>query len=141
MAIAPKKPRISSNAVTLEAAIALYSNSPERYVINPNYTNIIPAYAVSSVFNSQLGSDKLGDGTEDEEEVLDGNDDGTDDGTDDNNDSEVAAKNTPQLSDIFVISNEVVFDSAGIPTAKVVFKLNNSSGKILKGVNARIQSL
>jgi len=45
----------------------------------------------------------------------------------------------PSLTDVELISNEVVYDSAGKPTVKVVFKVGNSSGKKVKSVNARVQ--
>ncbi len=48
-------------------------------------------------------------------------------------------KNTPLLSDIQVISNEVVYDASGNPTSKIVFKIKNSSGESLKAVNVKVE--
>ena len=45
----------------------------------------------------------------------------------------------PSLADIEVVSNEVVYDSANNPTAKIVFKVKNSSGVELKAVNVRVE--
>lgn len=45
----------------------------------------------------------------------------------------------PSLTDVELVSNEVVYDSAGKPTVRVIFKVGNSSGKIVKAVNARVQ--
>ena len=61
-------------------------------------------------------------------------------GTESDGDEDVfKKKNTPQLSDIQVISNEVVYDSANNPTAKIVFKVKNSSGELLKAVNVKVE--
>jgi len=48
-------------------------------------------------------------------------------------------KNTPLLSDIQVVSNEVVYDASGNPTSKIVFKIKNSSGESLKAVNVKVE--
>ena len=45
----------------------------------------------------------------------------------------------PKLSDIEIVSNEVIFDLAGIPSAKIVFKVKNSSGKMLKAIDMRVE--
>jgi hypothetical protein len=37
------------------------------------------------------------------------------------------------------VSNEVVLDSANIPSARIVFKVKNSSGVELKAVNIRVE--
>jgi hypothetical protein len=41
--------------------------------------------------------------------------------------------------DIELISNEVVYDAANNPTAKVTFKVRNSSGEMVKAVNVLVQ--
>ena len=46
----------------------------------------------------------------------------------------------PQLSDMQLISNSVVYDAAGNPSVTAVFKIKNSSGRELKGINVRVQS-
>ena len=48
-------------------------------------------------------------------------------------------RKTPTLMDIELISNEVVLDAANIPTAKVTFRIRNSSGEVVKAVNALVQ--
>jgi hypothetical protein len=37
------------------------------------------------------------------------------------------------------VSNEVVLDAANIPSAKIVFKVKNSSGVELKAINVRVE--
>ena len=44
----------------------------------------------------------------------------------------------PLISDIQLITNEVVLDSSGNPTARLLFRIHNSSGQVLKGVNAKV---
>jgi hypothetical protein len=50
-------------------------------------------------------------------------------------------RRAPTLMDIELISNEVVLDAADIPTAKVVFKVRNSSGGAVKAVNVLVQKI
>ena len=45
----------------------------------------------------------------------------------------------PALSDIEVVSNEAIRGVADIPTAKIVFKVKNSSGVELKAINVRVE--
>ena len=47
----------------------------------------------------------------------------------------------PNSSDISILSNSVVYDASGQPSVTAVFKIKNSSGKTLKGINVRVQSL
>jgi hypothetical protein len=39
-----------------------------------------------------------------------------------------------------LVSNSVVYDAAGNPSVTAVFKIKNSSGRELKGINVRVQS-
>jgi hypothetical protein len=48
-------------------------------------------------------------------------------------------RNAPTLMDIELISNEVVYDAANNPTAKVTFKVRNSSGGPVKAVNVLVE--
>jgi hypothetical protein len=45
----------------------------------------------------------------------------------------------PSLSDIQLFSKNVVYDAAGNPSVELVFKIKNSSGQALKGINARVE--
>jgi len=55
--------------------------------------------------------------------------------------SVVVYPSAPSLSDIQIISNNVVYDATGNPSVEVVFKVKNSSGQNLKGINARLELL
>ena len=54
-----------------------------------------------------------------------------------NIDDETNGNSTPLLSDIKVLSNTVVYDAANNPSVRVVFRVTNSSGKVLKGVDVK----
>jgi hypothetical protein len=45
----------------------------------------------------------------------------------------------PNVSDISIVSNTVVYDAAGNPSVTLVFKVKNSSGETLKGMNAKVE--
>lgn len=104
----------------------------------------LPQFAAAQR-QGKLGSDDIDDDlseeeeTEEEEEGDEGDEGNEGDEGDDREESEERKRNTPQISDIEVISNEVVYDSANNPTAKIVFKIKNSSGVELKAVNVRVE--
>ena len=122
--------RISTTSVTADAPIALYSNSPENTDLGANYKRIIPGNTVGAMY---LASGDIG-----YSEV---------DGTTIVSEEEAAAEGTkpaeipvaPSLSDIQVVSRDVVYDSLGNPSVQIVFKIKNSSGQKLKGINARVE--
>lgn len=118
------KERVSGTGVTRVPPIALYSNSPEASDLADDYVKIIPGNIISAF----MPSEDLGDGGDGE----DGGDNPEDPGT---------GKKAPDLSDIQLISNTVVYDATGKPSVTVVFKVKNSSGKTLKGVNPKVQLL
>jgi len=45
----------------------------------------------------------------------------------------------PSLSDISIVSNTVVYDAAGNPSVTLIFKVKNSSGEVLSGMNAKVE--
>jgi len=114
------KDRVSGTGVTRVPPIALYSNSPEAADLADDYVKIIPGNVISSFMPSENF-----DEPEAPEEPTDPDD--------------PIEKKAPDLSDIFLISNTAVTNSSGVATATLVFKVRNSSGKILKGVNPKIQ--
>jgi len=48
-------------------------------------------------------------------------------------------RKSPTLMDIELISNEVVYDASNNPTAKVTFRIRNSSGESVKAVNVLVE--
>jgi hypothetical protein len=127
-----KKPSASSQPNS--AALVTVAGSELDFYTNSNYLAYeLPQYAAAQRLG-KLGSDDLDDDLRGDPEEETGSDD------DDTGDEGTKQKNTrPSLSDIEIVSNEVVFDSANNPTAKVVFKVKNSSGKELMAVNVRVE--
>ena len=77
---------------------------------------------------------------EEEEESGEGTENGEgNEGSEGSDDPEKPNRGRPSLSDIEVVSNEVVYDAANNPTAKIVFKVKNSSGVELKAINVRVE--
>lgn len=126
--------RVSTTSVTADAPIALYSNSPEITDVNSNYIKVIPGNTVGAMY--------LASGDISYNEV-----DGTTIAVETDATAAASAEASvtvplsaaPSLSDIQVVSREVVYDSAGNPSVQIVFKIKNSSGQKLKGINARVE--
>jgi hypothetical protein len=124
--------RVSTTSVTADAPIALYSNSPENNDLGPNYKKVIPGTMYLS--SGEISSSEI-DGTVVvvEEAAAAAA-------------AAAEAKSTevptaPSLSDIQVVSKDVVYDSSGNPSVQVVFKIKYSSGQKLKAINARVELL
>jgi hypothetical protein len=127
-----KKTPASSQPVT--APLATTEGSLLANTTNTNYLAFISKGAAAlGLIGTQ--SDFSLDGSEEEPEGPANPDDPDED---DSNESGVKNK-APLLSDIQVLSNEVIFDKANNPTVKVVFRITNSSGVSLKGVGVRVQ--
>jgi hypothetical protein len=125
-----KKTPSSSQPVT--APLATIDGSLLANTTNTNYLAFISrGDAALGLIGKQ--SDFSLDGSEEEPENPD-----DPNIEDDSTESEVANK-APLLSDIKVLSNEIIFDKANNPTVKVVFRITNSSGVNLKGVGVRVQ--
>jgi hypothetical protein len=102
-------------------------------VANSNYLAYLKANVAAARLMGQQSNDGLDDPADDP------GDDPADDPGDDPGEDPSEGNDRPSLSDIEIISNEVVFDSAGLPSAKIIFKVKNSSGKILKAIDARVE--
>lgn len=128
--------RVSTTSVTADAPIALYSNSPENTDLGNNYKKVIPGNTVGALYlsSSDIGYNEVDGTTIVVEEVAA---------------ATVAAEtpkvteipSAPSLSDIEVVSKNVVYDAVGNPSVEVVFKIKNSSGQKLKAINARVELL
>lgn len=126
-----KKPSVSSQPNT--AALVTVAGSELDFYTNSNYL----AYELPQFAAALRGGD-VGDGNNGEEDGEEDGESGSSEGENDAKDPK--PKNSrPSLSDIEVVSNEVVYDSANNPTAKIVFKVKNSSGVQLKAVNVRVE--
>jgi hypothetical protein len=127
--------RVSTTSVTADAPIALYSNSPENTDLGNNYKKVIPGNTVGAMY---LSSGDIGYSESDgtlivlEDEAGSANAIG-----DDTKYPEIPG--SPSISDIQIVSNSIVYDASGNPSAQIIFKIKNSSGQKLKGINARVE--
>jgi hypothetical protein len=130
--MATKNPRISRSGVTTSGTFPLYTNSPEVNDFDPALVRYIKGNSLSNVYLAQgdIDSDDV-DSTS--EFIVEIPDDLTD------TPSDVVSVGVPSISDISIVSNDVVYDAAGNPSVTVVFKVKNSSGTTLKGMNARVE--
>jgi hypothetical protein len=130
--MATNNPRISRSGVTTSGTFPLYTNSPEVNDFDPALVRYIRGNSLSSVYLAQgdIDSDDV-DSTS--EFIVEIPDDVTD------TPSDVVSVGVPSISDISIVSNNVIYDAAGNPSVTVVFKVKNSSGTTLKGMNARVE--
>ena len=121
------KSKSSSSSQPVAAPLLTVEGSILANTTNSNYLAFISAAAAAARVRDQQAKEDLGEGDEDDD----------DDDDDDDDKDDVENFSVPQISDIEVVSNEVEISAAGIPTAKVIFKIRNSSGSQLKAVEAR----
>jgi len=128
--------RVSTTSVTADAPIALYSNSPENNDLGPNYKKVIPGNTIGAMYLSSgdISYNEVDGTTVVVEEAA-----AAAAAADETKPTEVSA--APSLSDIQVVSKDVVYDASGNPSVQVVFKIKNSSGRKLKAINARVELL
>ena len=130
-----KKPSVSSQPNT--AALVTVAGSELDFYTNKNYLAFESAQYAAAQRQGKLGSDNVDDDLSEGEEEEEEEDIG--DGEESESGEEGESKGRPSLSDIEVISNEVVLDAANIPSAKIVFKVKNSSGVELKTIQVRVE--
>jgi hypothetical protein len=130
--MATKNPRISRSGVTTSGTFPLYTNSPEVNDFDPALVRYIKGNSLSNVYLAQgdIDSDDVDSTSEFIAEIPD-------DLTE--TPSDVVSVGVPSISDISIVSNDVIYDAAGNPSVTVVFKVKNSSGTTLKGMNARVE--
>ena len=136
--MATKNPRISKSGVTTTGRFPLYSNSPEINDADPSLVRIVRGNSLSALYLS-IGSDLLSEDVDVlDGELVQGDGNAVSDG-DKSTDGEVFRRGVPNVSDISIVSNTVVYDAAGNPSVTLVFKVKNSSGETLKGMNAKVE--
>lgn len=129
-------PRISNTAVGVTSPIVVYEDSKEANDVASGFLKVYPAKVVSVVGQT---SDSLYVSSIDPEDL--GN---ADDAAAAEAEAAKAAKvikKAPTLMDIQLISNKIVYDASGNPTASITFKVRNSSGENVQAVNARVKVL
>jgi hypothetical protein len=130
-----KKPSVSGQPNT--AALVTVEGSELDFYTNKNYLAYQLAQYAAAQRDGKFANDKIGDdvpGDEEEEETGEGEEAGEGE-----EGAEGEGKGRPSLSDIEIVSNEVVLGVGDIPSAKIVFKVKNSSGVELKAVNVRVE--
>ncbi|MFZ4101960.1 MAG: hypothetical protein ACOYKR_08390 [Sphingobacterium thalpophilum] len=128
-----KNSKKSSSSAPVTAPIVTVAGSELDVVANSNYLAYLKANVAAARLMGQQANDGLDDPNDD---PVNDPDDDPDDGT---GDDPSEGNDRPSLSDIEIVSNEVVFDSAGIPSAKIIFKVKNSSGKVLTAIHSRVE--
>jgi hypothetical protein len=131
--MATNNPRISKSGVTTTGRFPLYSNSPEVQDADPSLVRFVRGNSLSALYlsNGNLGADDIDIVTE---EVTDGT------GSSTGNEGDGSFRSgVPNVSDISIVSNTVVYDAAGNPSVTLIFKVKNSSGETLKGMNAKVE--
>jgi hypothetical protein len=129
--------RVSTTSVAADAPLAFYSNSPENTDVASNYKVVIPGNTVGALY---LSSSEMGYNETDGVTVVVEDANAAAAAAAEGNKS-ITASTAPSLSDIQVVSKNVVYDASGNPSVEVVFKIKNSSGKTLKAINARVELL
>lgn len=128
MATEPKK---STAAVGNIAPLTDYADGLTSFYVADQYKRSYPVRRDGDVVSSTVDANAFdpSDGNPDEGNVGDETEDPKKD----------LKKKAPTLDDIEVVSNSVVYDpNTGLPSATVVFKVRNSSGEIINGVNYRV---
>jgi len=125
-----KQSKTSSSSQPTAAPLATVADSLLANTTNSNYLAFISANAAAARLLGQQSENVLN-----VLEEVGGGEFNPDDSTDDN----TTGNSTPLLSDIKVLSNTVVYDAANNPSVRVVFRVTNSSGRVLKGVDVKRQ--
>jgi len=136
--MATKNPRISKSGVTTTGRFPLFSNSPEINDADPSLVRLVAGNSLSALYLS-VGSDLLSEDVDALDGTLVTGEERSGDEGNKSTDGEVFRKGVPNVSDISIVSNTVVYDAAGNPSVTLVFKIKNSSGETLKGMNAKVE--
>lgn len=136
-----KSSKTPSSSQPAAAPLATVAGSALDNSVNTNYLAYVSASAAAAGIKTQQADDDLGTGEEDSSNIeyelslydFAGGD------TDSVEETFGVMQRSPLLSDIQVVSNEIVYDATGLPSSKIVFKVKNSSGELLKAVNVRVE--
>lgn len=133
-----QKIKPSTTGIATDAPISVYAGSKENADLLASQKKVFPGNIVGATYaaSTQLETDDV---DFEVDLVVDDFDSSIINSTENSNQS--VFLDTPRLSDVSIISNQVVYDAAGNPSVTVVLKIKNSSGQELKGMNARIQAL
>ena len=134
--IPSNKKKLSVSGQPDAAALVTVDGSELDFFTNKKHLAYeLPQFAAAQR-QGKLGSDDIDDDLSEEEETEE---EETEEEEEEEEGEEGETKGRPSLSDIEIVSNEVVLDAANNPTAKIVFKVKNSSGVELKAINVRVE--
>jgi hypothetical protein len=128
--------KTSNTGFGIVSPITAYADGKEVSDLASQYIKIFPANVVGAI---SLASDSLYFDDIDLEDELTTDEESESESESNIDDKDI--KRAPSLSDIELVSNTVVYDASGNPSATVVFKVRNSIGESVKSVNARVQVL
>jgi hypothetical protein len=132
--IPSNKKKLSVSGQPDAAALVTVDGSELDFFTNKKHLAYeLPQFAAAQR-KGKLGSDDIDDDLSEEEETEEEEEE-----EEEEEGEEGETKGRPSLSDIEIVSNEVVLDAANIPSAKIVFKVKNSSGVELKAINVRVE--
>ena len=123
----------STTSVGVVAPLTDYADGITTYYLAPHFGRNYPVRRDGDVISVSL---------EDESFVVAVEEGGEGpEGLEDPNDPEKPGltRKSPTLMDIELISNEVVYDASNNPTAKITFRVRNSSGESVKAVNVLVE--
>ena len=132
--IPSNKKKLSVSGQPDAAALVTVDGSELDFFTNKKHLAYeLPQFAAAQR-QGKLGSDDIDDDLSEEEEAEEEEEE-----EEEEEGEEGETNGRPSLSDIEVVSNEVIRGVGDLPTAKIVFKVKNSSGVELKAVNVRME--
>jgi hypothetical protein len=132
--IPSNKKKLSVSGQPDAAALVTVDGSELDFFTNKKHLAYeLPQFAAAQR-QGKLGSDDIDDDLSEEEEIEEEEEE-----EEEEEGEEGETNGRPSLSDIEVVSNEVIRGVGDLPTAKIVFKVKNSSGVELKAVNVRVE--
>ena len=134
-----KDKKESTTSVGVVAPLTDYADGITTYYLAPHFGRSYPVRRDGDIVSTMLDGAYLGDDDFlSDEDPYDPEDPKKDPEKDPSGEPSTARK-SHTLMDIELVSTEVVYDSANNPTAKITFRIRNSSGESVKAVNALVQ--
>ena len=134
--IPSNKKKLSVSGQPDAAALVTVDGSELDFFTNKKHLAYeLPQFAAAQR-KGKLGSDDIDDDLSEEEETEE---EETEEEEEEEEGEEGETKGRPSLSDIQIVSNEVIRGVGDLPTAKIIFKVKNSSGVELKAINVRVE--
>lgn len=135
-----KDKKESTTSVGVVAPLTDYADGITTYYLAPHFGRSYPVRKDGDIVSNLLDGSYLGDDDFPGDETDDPNNpNDPSDPKKQDPESPSTVRKSPTLMDIELVSNEVVYDAANNPTAKITFRIRNSSGEPVKAVNGLVQ--